>query len=92
MTAPADIARAYDAFFDLLVRGPWVTHPEQASANLEARRRELQEVASRLDRSLWPPGVGTLLWTPAPHEMCAVPAPPPATTILDSSSDCPACE
>ena len=66
--SPADIARAYDAFFDALVRGPWKLQPERALAELETRRRELRALAVQIDRSLWPPGVSTLLWAPASHE------------------------
>ena len=85
MTAPDDISRAYEAFFDALIRGPWVSQPGRAHAELEARRRALRALAVRVDRSLWPPGVATLLWTPAPHEIPASafpfsrpPSPPPS--------------
>ncbi|MDE0175409.1 MAG: hypothetical protein OYH76_01230 [Defluviicoccus sp.] len=67
-TTPQDIARAYESFFDALVRGPWDYRPDRALAELEARRRELRTLAVQIDRSLWPPGVATLLWAPASHE------------------------
>ena len=67
-TTSADIARAHDAFFDALVGGPWDYRPEHALRELEARRRELRALAAQVDRSLWPPGLATLLWAPASHE------------------------
>lgn len=92
MTAPNDIARACEAFFDALVRGPWASQPGRAHAELEARRRALRALAVRVDRSLWPPGVATLLWTPAPHEIPNRGEPAPVAPVPRPSSDCPACE
>ena len=92
MTSADDIARVYDAFLDVLVRGPWNSHPERAATDLEARRRELRSLAVRVDRALWPPGVATLLWTPAAHEIPARDSTPSLVAVLHPAPDCPACE
>lgn len=92
MTAPDDIARAFEAFFEALTGGPWIARPDRARDEVEARRRELRALAVRVDRSLWPPGVATLLWTPAPHELPNVRAAAEIVEIPGPSSDCPACE
>lgn len=92
MTAPDTIAAAYDAFFDALILGPWPTHPDRASAELEDRRGRLRDLANQQDRSLWPRGVATLLWTPAPHEIPTAPTHTPVTDDSQTLPDCPACE
>ena len=92
MTAPDNIATAYEAFLDALIRGPWRTHPERANSELEARRRDLRDRANHVDRSRWPRGVATLLWTPAPHEIPTVPSPVPVAADPRPFPDCRACE
>lgn len=92
MTTPDDVASAFEAFFAAACGDEWTLRPDRALADLEARRRELRALAVRIDRSLWPPGVAALLWTPAPHEIAG---PPPVADVVEipgPSSDCPACE
>ena len=92
MTETDQIARAYEAFFDALIRGPWTLHPDRADADVETRRRELRALAVRVDRAHWPPGLATLLWSPAPHELPAGRRPADIVEITLSDPDCMACE
>lgn len=92
MTSPDDIARAFDAFLDALVSGPWALHPDRAEAALEARRRDLRALAVQVDRAQWPPGVAALLWTPASHERPGHNGRADVVPIPWPVSDCLACE
>lgn len=82
----ADIERAWEAFFDALVDPRWRTRPVEAQTDLERRRAELKRAASRVDRSLWPRGVSTLLWRP-PDRHHPDPRPPDEVVPLPDIED-----
>ena len=87
MSTPAELSQAYEAFFNAATRGDWRRRPDDAAATLERRRSELRSLAAKLDPSLWPPGVATLLWQPADHHEPTADTPANALPLPELGDD-----
>ncbi len=68
MTAPADLARALDTVWQVLVTAPWTTDPPQAERLLHTANARLHTLAAEVDPASWPRDVRTYLWRPADHD------------------------